>query len=550
MVGYRRGRILARLRIVRTARLYRDKPLQLAIVAFLLGVMTLGLGAGAYRFGPAILEAATELDVDLAQAARLLGGLFWLGATIVFAVRALGKVGTVAAPEGTFTSATVRDVAIGVMLAEFVFLLIWIVPPGIAFGLGLAISLGTPAVLVTIPLGLLAVTATSLFVGFPIGLAIRYLSTRFPFVVRHKMGIIIVVFLAYFAFVISGLLDRVIVAVQEPLAATPAGWFGDLLLLGLPEAETDVLSAVAVSGGVLLLAPVSVAVVAAIGARFWLSDPVLADTGDSGRETTETAPPIPRLDEFLARFGRARGALIAVLWRRAVRSPIKLLYASYPVLLLGVMLADIGQLQGIHWAVPAATIFAFSWAGGVLFTLNPLGDQGSVLPYTLLARPDAGTFLSAHVLAGLLPVLPVTLAIAVPLLWLSSLSTLAAVGLVLATPFVVAGAILAALGIGMAFPKFDAVSVTRSIETVIPSIIAFGIYTIYLLFAAISLAVVANEVARELLAALLTWAIPIQLSIGSGLMWYLGGVGVVISLSVPVVSYLFARQRYERYTLG
>jgi hypothetical protein len=62
----------------------------------------------------------------------------------------------------------------------------------------------------------------------------------------------------------------------------------------------------------------------------------------------------------------------------------------------------------------------------------------------------------------------------------SPVDTPTAVAVVLAAPVLMVVASVPSVGIGMAFPRFDAVNIPRSRETVVPSLLAFAPFSLHL----------------------------------------------------------------------
>ena len=227
---------------------------------------------------------------------------------------------------------------------------------------------------------------------------------------------------------------------------------------------------------------------------------------------------------------------------------MKLLYAAYPLLFTIGVFADIVQTGAVPAYLPFGTLAFVTWAAGVIFTLNPLGDQGAALPTTLLSRVDGSRFVRAHLLASLLVAVPAGLAVTAVVAALSPVETPTAIGLVAAVvPLMILSSALS-VGIGMAFPRFRAVNVTRSLKTVVPSKLAFLLFSLHLVLTVTAGAVVAEEGARTVLAALVS-LVPLVPDVDPGTLYAVAAVALAPLVVAPFASYRYAVRRFDGYTL-
>ncbi|MFC7193998.1 hypothetical protein ACFQL4_03975 [Halosimplex aquaticum] len=174
------------------------------------------------------------------------------------------------------------------------------------------------------------------------------------------------------------------------------------------------------------------------------------DERGRGRDAPSTSE--DRLARWLeAAVDRPTAALITLAWRRAARAPLKLMYAAYPLFFGTGAFVEILQTGQIPVYLPYGLLVFLAWAGGVVFTLNPLGDQGSVLATTLLSEVTGHRFVGAHVLAGLLVVVPVGTALVAVTAVLSPLDARSAAILTGLAPVSMVVAAALSVGIGMAF---------------------------------------------------------------------------------------------------
>ncbi|MFB6129936.1 MAG: hypothetical protein ABEJ28_03835 [Salinigranum sp.] len=124
-----------------------------------------------------------------------------------------------------------------------------------------------------------------------------------------------------------------------------------------------------------------------------------------------------------------------------------------------------------------------AWSSGAAFTLNPLGDEGAALPTTRTAPVSGREFVVGYCLSGAVVGVPVAAAVTVVAGAVGGTDPVAVAAVA------VLGAVLAACstgiaaGAGTAFPKFEESRITRSRSAVVPSLLAFGGYSIGLFLA-------------------------------------------------------------------
>lgn len=546
---------LARIDVPRMLRKHTDwrsgSSSILGLVMFVLLVLagTLGGGYLGYRMGASLAEGGPLFGIGAFSTAS--GGgilaLFWLIITLIFAVRAVGQRGTLTQPVGILTVVPTREALAGVYIAEFTFVVLWVLGPTFGFGTGLALGSGVPWPVVTVPVAILAAGLTAVTVGYPIGLSVRHIGSRFPFVAQNKGVIIVVVFLGYFAALSTGTVDQIMVALFEPMQVSPMAWYADLLFLGMPGVNT----ALAKAGGAVAFTLVITVAGTLAGTRIagihWFSDPALAGTEPEPVEDRVASPGIERRMERIP--GPRMAALVTLSWRQAVRAPLKLLYAFFPVLMMGGFLADIIQSGEIPAYLPFVAVLVAAWAAGVIFTLNPLGDQGAALSSTLLSRVNGRTFVRAHLLAGLAVAIPIGTVLTAVLAVLSPVETETALALVIATPVVMVLSAAFSVGVGMSFPRFEAINVTRSMKTVLPSRWAFVLFSAYLFVTAAATGIVYESAVRALAAAFVSWVLPFGLGVSPDTLYLLSVALLVVAVLLPVVSYRHAVRRFDRYTI-
>jgi hypothetical protein len=532
-----------------TARENTGSLVSAVVFVLVFAVATLAGGYGAYRGGQLLVNGEFG-DVAVGGIVAGRGVLAVLGVilTVVVAVRAFGQRGTLTNAEGVLTIVPTREALLGVLLAETVYVLLWLGGPALGVGVGLAVGTGTVWPALTVPLGVVALGVAGVVVGYPLGLGVRHFVTRFAFVARNKGALIVLVFLAYFAFVVTGSLNAAVVALFEPLQTSPTGWIADLMFFGTPVLGATAMRAVGAVGVVAVL----VVVGAVAGTRFaeahWFSDPALAGEPEPEAAAEAAEPGVER--RLAPVVGRPMAALVALAWRRAIRAPIKLLYAAYPLFFAIGGIADIVQTGRIPSYLPVVTLVFVTWAAGVIFTLNPLGDQGAGLPTALLSRVDGSRFVQAHLLASLIVAVPLGVVLTAIAAVVSPVDTTTAIAVVVAAPLLMGIASALSVGIGMAFPRFDAVNISRSIETVVPSLLAFLLFSLHLVATTVSAVVVYDEGIRALVAGLVTFLLPFGLGVDPETLYVVAGVLLVGLALAPLVSYRYAVRRFNTYTIA
>ncbi|QLH81659.1 hypothetical protein [Halosimplex pelagicum] len=536
----------------------------------LFALLTLGLTAGGVYGGRALGRALASGSLDFvpaatAEAARGFVGVMWIIGVVVFAVRAVGQRGTLTNAEGVLTVVPTVEAYLGLVASEFVYLLIWTLLPAAGAGVGLALGTGTLWPAAGVPLALALGGATVVAAAFALGLGVRHVVTRFPFVARHKTGLIALVFVLYMAAIVSGSLNQAAGVLFEPMAASPVGWYADLGLLGLPNVAADATRAGAVVAGSVGFAAVAAAAGTWVARRHWFADPALAGEDEDDPVESDTAGATSATaaattdDDWLARrleavVDRPTAALAVLAWRRAARAPLKLMYAAYPLFFGTGAFVEILQTGEIPVYLPYALLVFVAWAGGVVFTLNPLGDQGSVLAPTILSEVTGRKFVLAHVLAGLVVAVPVGTVLVGVVAALSPVGAGKTAILVGLSPVAMVVAAGLSVGIGTAFPRFEATNVTRSMEAVVPSPWAFVLFSAHVVLTAVAAVFTGLEGARELGATLIggiaSIVLSTQVSLAPSTLYTVSAVALVVLLLLPALSYRYAVRTFDRYELA
>ncbi|WP_232702849.1 hypothetical protein [Halobacterium wangiae] len=455
-------------------RKFRSKSFVQVLVfglAALLGlVFTAAATYGAYWAGQALVEDPGEA-ADLA--ALVPAGL---GAFVLFmaAYMTVIQIGDIDVRDGYLTTVPARDVVGGLLLSGYVRVAGFVAGPLVVASAGFAVGTGEPLAFPLAVLAVVALTATSFLVGYPLGAAVGYLLGQSELVARYRVALGALAFVAYFGLILTGTLDVVIDPVIEAFRASPVAWYSDLVLLPVLD-SASALQAGAVVVGSVLLSAVAVFASVRVSERRWYDDGV-----DAGARETDSVSG-GRLDGLL---GRRTAWVARKSWLRARRAPVKLLYVAYPIFVLVTPIQASVEAGRVTSLLPTIVALYGAWMTGALFTLNPLGDEGAVLPVSAITGVTGREFVGGLVTASALLGGPVTLVVTVVLAVLSPLPPLAVVCTVAAAAVLPPLAAAVAVGVGTAFPKFEATTITRSREAVVPSLWAFAVYTLVFLVTA------------------------------------------------------------------
>ncbi|OLZ39798.1 hypothetical protein A6E15_01835 [Natrinema saccharevitans] len=538
----------------RTARAIVDNRTRLLLIAVALLIALGPITAVGVLFLPELGERAAAGSLSASGTATVTefvtGGtaLLWLFLVVMSVMRAVTTTADVDEPAFLLLSTSVRNAVVGLVGAEIARFLVWVLLPAVAFAAAFAAGAGTVSPVLVAPLFLVVIIATAVPVGFAVGVWIRHLITAYEPIARYRTLLFAAFWVAYFGVIMTGGINEIAATLFRHLQASPLGWPGHLLLVGVPVVDPSVAAIGGAAVGSLLVVGIAL-IVGTAGARtHWFADP--ARTEDDDPEPTGE-----RADD------RLTGALSSVLTRpvrtvtvtairRTKRSPIRLAYVGYPLL---------GALGFVQQIIEAGTVPSFMvalfclyvvWAAGALFTLNPLGDLGPALPAVVTSTLTGRDAIRGRIVAAALVAVP--FAALVPLV-LGAVSPLS----LERTAVLVAGTVIGAVvtpalasGIGSAFPRFGSVSVTNNREAVMPSKTAFLVYTLAIALPAIAAAVLYLE-APETIAGLLRAAAALTplpdvevsaraITIGAWLV-------LVAGLLAPPLSYRYAVERFDWY---
>ena len=510
-----------------------------------------------------LLAGAIRGAGEVALPAQVRGtvALLWLFGVFVAGQRVASARPRVDNEALLLTTVSSRTAAVGYLLAETLRALAYVGPAATGLTAGFVFVFRSPAPLTTIPLAVVALTATAVVAGAAAGYAVAWLVATSRFVARHKTllgGLVVVFAMGGYALV---LLAGAGLPGQRAIAWLPVGWLADLAVLGTPIRGSPARAAGALAAGAAVLVAGGAAVERETAA-LWFDDPVSPDdAGESGAGSTRTVPtdrdPLAaaiRPIGFPARVPAPTRRVAEWTILRSVRDPRRLSFLLMPVLVVGSTLISAGVASGtIRSLAPPVLAVALPWLAGALVGMNPLGEEGAVLPVTLLSvsgrRYVRGLLLPAAVYGVPVAVLATALAGAV-----SPYTPAQVVALVAVAGLLVVIAAALAPAVGVLLPRFSAIRVGQSRDVLPPRIVAVALHLLLVVVpggALVALVVVPLAV-RAVLAGVTGLllgppadairAAPLPaIQIVAGWVLLAGGV------AAAVAAYRFAVGRFDRY---
>ena len=404
-----------------------------------------------------------------------------------------------------------------------------------------------PASILLIPLAVVLFGASATVVGYTFGFTYLHLSTRFRAIAQRNLSVV----MQLLVLLLTGyvLLRAFVPAIDLPglsgFTWLPIGWFVDLATLGTP-VTASLVRAVAGLLGVPIVVVGGSVVVEQLATAYWYGDPTTpnqtttADRRSSfpGTEMDPLAAAISPLviPDVLSTptQGVARVVLI-----RLRRTPRRL------SLLIGIVVSFAGSLgiaavqtENPLALVPIGCAVVLPWLVGATLGLNPLGDEGAVLPTTLTSSISGGQFVRGLMVPGLLYGLPLSVICTLVSNLFSPYSPVEQAGLVVFSAVLTVAAVTFAPAIGMAFHRFSAINVGQRGEAIPPSLVAVIVYSI-------TIGIVSGI-------ALITLFVPIlRVNSVSPAMMRLGVFGVTLAVMVcfSYQAYRSAAKRFATHTI-
>lgn len=535
-----------------------------------------------YLFSGTIRDVGT---VSLPPVARGTVALLWLFGVFIATQRVVSARPRIDAESLMLTTVSARTVVGGLLVAETLRVLAYLGLPVLVLTGGMVYLLGSPASALLIPLAAVLLGLTAVLVGMVLGYAIALLIATSPFVARHKTvlgGVVVLVAMGGYLLVTLPQFGGV---GQEALAVLPVGWFVDLAVIGSPIQGSMTRAAVVVAGSLLVVFG-GIALVEREATRLWFTDPVSGEEGLEGETepvATESGGTRTALADAIAPVGipqeisqpTRRVAQWSIL--RTRRDPRRLNFLLLPVVMVGSALFSSGMLAESPWVVfvPAAAVL-LPWMAGATFAMNPFGDEGSVLPITLISI-SGPSYVRGVMLPGLLLGFPIVVLVTGGAALVGPFELPVAVGLVGVSLLATVVAVTTAPAVGLWFPRFSAISIGQSREVIPPRLLTTALHFLGVTVPGtlLALLLLEPELARALVAGIAGFlpAALIQLIAGEDggalsdvSIWFqdigmamqsvgvesfrlvAGGLLVVGAVIVAVLSYRLAVRRFNRYS--
>ncbi|MFC7114684.1 hypothetical protein ACFQH2_06540 [Natronoarchaeum sp. GCM10025703] len=448
-----------------------------------LGVMVPSLMAAVF----AVIFSDPIRGVDALPEPDLFRGwvaLFWLFAVFLLGQRVVSARSRIDAESLMLTTVSARTVAGGMVVAETLRILAYLAPPVLVLtGVGVGL-LGAPVSLVVVPVAAALFAVTAVVAAAVAGYAVAWLVATSRFVARHRTVLASVASLAGTGLYLVFFFPQISGITPELLAPLPIAWLLDLALLGTGLAEAPLRA-----GGAVV---VSLAVLGAGGVAIehetvalWFSEPVSVDSEDTTETTASATDGDLRRDPLAAAIAPlAVPEFVSTPVRRVAewallrtrRDPNRLTFILIPVIAMSGPLAT-GALEAGAIGTVATPVFAvvLPWLAGALFAMNPLGDEGRLLPITLTAV-SGRQYVRGLVLPSLLFGLPVVVALTALGGVFSPYSPSEHVGLVVLGVYLTCVAATITPAIGMTLPRFSAISVGQSRDVLPPRMAAVVVH--------------------------------------------------------------------------
>ncbi|GAB7093293.1 hypothetical protein JCM30237_04450 [Halolamina litorea] len=463
----------------RSARAIREDTARLVLLGISVVFPTLLLAGMAALFGSAIRG---DVPTDLAVPDAVRGGtaLFWLFGVFLLAQRAATAYDELVAEPFVLTTVSARTAVVGGVVAETLRVAAYGALPMAVLLPTAAYVLGSPATLVVVPVVAALFVGSAVVAGRVTGYTAAWLVARVPFVARHRTALSAVVAIGFFGGYMLFQLPMLPYSLDPALLGLlPVGWLVDLAVVGTPirYSGSRLLGGVVVAGGTILGGSWAATLVAS---SLWYGDEVAPDDGHDEPVAVEDRTGTGALARSLSPLsvplldGPSRTVARWTLLR-ARREPQRLNFLMVPVFgggsaVLNLLLQGSASLS----VLGPATALVGGWVAGAAFALNPLGDEGPVLPMTLTSVPSR-----AYVRGLIAPVL-----LSAPAVTLLTLAVSLGTGTapVTALALGVAGAVVAGVGaalaplLGMWFPRYSAIRIGSSDDVRPPRLFAGALH--------------------------------------------------------------------------
>ncbi|WP_135805384.1 hypothetical protein [Halorussus marinus] len=444
-------------------------------------LMSLGVVIPSASLGAFVVVFADAIrGVDaLALPAQLRGtvALFWLFGVFVVGQRVASARTRVDAEPLMLTTVSARTIAAGLAIAETLRIFAYLGLP-VLVATGAAVYLfESVASLVAVPAAALLFTATAVVVGSTAGYAVALLVATSRFVARHKTVLGSAASLGAMGLYFLFLYPELGGVSQAWLAWLPVGWFVDLAAVGTPLVGSQTRTLVVLPASLAILAAGGVAV-ERTAVSLWFTDPVSVEESEGPAPETSGASRPDALAAAVAPLAIPRAVSVPVRrvgeWAllRTRRDPNRLTFLFLPVLAVGSAIISSGLQSGAIGALlaPIAAVVV-PWLAGALFAMNPFGDEGAVLPVTLTAV-SGRQFVRGLMVPGAVYGLPIAVVATGAATLASPYGLAERAGLVALAAYATCVSVAVAPAIGMALPRFSAISVGQSRDVLPPRMTA------------------------------------------------------------------------------
>ncbi|MGN8216401.1 hypothetical protein [Halococcus salifodinae] len=462
----------------------RRNPYQIRLLT--VSGIALGIFLGGMGVLFALLLRTLDAPISIPNEVRLTVSALWVGVVWFLGQRALLYWRRPKAEAFVLTTVSTRTAAVSMLLTEFFAACLFLVLPTVLLVGVVGYAFLSPVSLLLVPLAVGLFAASATVVGYALGFVYLVVNARSRrFATQQGQLIVQLVLLAVIAYLVIQFLGE-IPAVWDVTSFVwlPTSWLVDLASLGTPvsaslgRALAGVLGSLVVIGGGTL-------VVEHLAGTYWVTDP-----GSATRDDGDTAPE-PRSHDsgtlaagisplVIPRFvGRPTQRVAQLVLLRLRRAPRRLLFLFTLVVSLGIYFGVVyTQLDDPLSLVPVVCALFFPWLAGAAFGLNPLGDEGTVLPATLTSSISGRQFVGGLMLPGLLYGLPITVLCTLVGSMMSSYPLEVQVGFVCISAVLTVVAVGLAPAVGMHSPRFSAVTISQSGGVVPPSMTAIIVYSV------------------------------------------------------------------------
>ncbi|SEW13667.1 hypothetical protein [Natrinema salifodinae] len=526
--------------------------MMVAVALFALGPITAVGVLLLPTLGEEVAAGAISADAAATVTEYVTGGVavVWLFLVFMVVTRTITTVADVDEPAFLLLSTSTRNAVVGVVAAEAALFAIFLLPVTVVLAVAFASGAGTALPVLVAPLLVVLLLVTAVPVGFLVGVWARHLLTVYEPIARYRTLLFAAFWIAYFGAITTGGFDTVMSALFTQLQASPLGWPGHLLALGIPGFKPSTTGIAGALAGSALVAGGALAAAVPSAQRHWFADP--ARTGDDEIADETFSDRLAGLLSGTGTVSRPVRTVTVTAIRRTKRAPIRLAYVGYPLLGALGFIQQVVEMGTIPPFLSALLCLYVAWAAGALFTLNPLGDLGPALPAVVTSTLTGRQAIRGRVLAGALVGVPLALVVSSLVGVVSPLSLERTPVLIAATAVGAVAAPALATGIGSAFPRFGSVNVTNNREAVMPSKTAFVVYTLAIALPAIAATVLyldAPDAIAGIVAAVSAGTPGPEVTVPVRGITVAAWTVLVAGLIAPLVSYRYAVERFDWYAL-